>query len=127
MGSASEEFALMRRLAEESGRPLSYSLLQMPAGDPDEWRTSLDELSKARADGLAIKAQVAPRPVGMLYGLDLSFHPFSLHPSFRPLLDLPLAAKVEAMRSEEHTSELQSLMRIPYAVFCLKKKNNLEN
>src|SRR3546814_5701631 len=26
------------------------------------------------------------------------------------------------MRSEEHTSELQSLMRIPYAVFCLKKK-----
>src|SRR3546814_10539262 len=28
-----------------------------------------------------------------------------------------------AMRSEEHTSELQSLMRISYAVFCLKKKN----
>src|SRR3546814_8981774 len=28
----------------------------------------------------------------------------------------------EAMRSEEHTSELQSLMRISYAVFCLKKK-----
>src|SRR3546814_4531866 len=27
-------------------------------------------------------------------------------------------------RSEEHTSELQSLMRIPYAVFCLKKKNH---
>src|SRR3546814_5209036 len=30
-------------------------------------------------------------------------------------------------RSEEHTSELQSLMRISYAVFCLKKKNNLIN
>src|SRR3546814_4354449 len=29
-----------------------------------------------------------------------------------------------SMRSEEHTSELQSLMRISYAVFCLKKKNN---
>src|SRR3546814_3857606 len=29
-----------------------------------------------------------------------------------------------AYRSEEHTSELQSLMRISYAVFCLKKKNN---
>src|SRR3546814_2270471 len=29
-----------------------------------------------------------------------------------------------AMRSEEHTSELQSLMRISYAVFCLKKKTN---
>src|SRR3546814_10395619 len=30
-------------------------------------------------------------------------------------------------RSEEHTSELQSLMRIPYAVFCLKKKKNTTN
>src|SRR3546814_10908396 len=29
------------------------------------------------------------------------------------------------LRSEEHTSELQSLMRISYAVFCLKKKNSL--
>src|SRR3546814_1582306 len=32
-----------------------------------------------------------------------------------------------ATRSEEHTSELQSLMRISYAVFCLKKKNNQPN
>src|SRR3546814_653002 len=31
------------------------------------------------------------------------------------------------MRSEEHTSELQSLMRISYAVFCLKKKNRTKN
>src|SRR3546814_4888606 len=30
----------------------------------------------------------------------------------------------QLMRSEEHTSELQSLMRISYAVFCLKKKND---
>src|SRR3546814_14057367 len=35
---------------------------------------------------------------------------------------LPLAA-----RSEEHTSELQSLMRISYAVFCLKKKKKINN
>src|SRR3546814_128910 len=33
-----------------------------------------------------------------------------------------LAAQIAAPRSEEHTSELQSLMRISYAVFCLKKK-----
>src|SRR3546814_2306389 len=31
--------------------------------------------------------------------------------------------EVRTLRSEEHTSELQSLMRISYAVFCLKKKN----
>src|SRR3546814_2298504 len=35
-----------------------------------------------------------------------------------------LAEEVLEIRSEEHTSELQSLMRISYAVFCLKKKTN---
>src|SRR3546814_3162511 len=34
------------------------------------------------------------------------------------------ATVCSALRSEEHTSELQSLMRISYAVFCLKKKNH---
>src|SRR3546814_3828257 len=37
------------------------------------------------------------------------------------------ASNVASARSEEHTSELQSLMRISYAVFCLKKKNNINN
>src|SRR3546814_5847570 len=35
------------------------------------------------------------------------------------------AGQVRADRSEEHTSELQSLMRISYAVFCLKKKKHI--
>src|SRR3546814_1979213 len=35
---------------------------------------------------------------------------------------VPVSARL--LRSEEHTSELQSLMRISYAVFCLKKKTN---
>src|SRR3546814_8404203 len=45
-----------------------------------------------------------------------------------PMLNHPLrrfmfcAPDEGAARSEEHTSELQSLMRIPYAVYCLKKK-----
>src|SRR3546814_6105136 len=38
-------------------------------------------------------------------------------------LMIDVAAKATSERSEEHTSELQSLMRISYAVFCLKKKN----
>src|SRR3546814_2088462 len=35
---------------------------------------------------------------------------------------MPLLVDIDTGRSEEHTSELQSLMRISYAVFCLKKK-----
>src|SRR3546814_5463704 len=38
--------------------------------------------------------------------------------------DSPLCGEAAAFRSEEHTSELQSLMRISYAVFCLKKKTH---
>src|SRR3546814_7155766 len=38
------------------------------------------------------------------------------------LLGMPLASLAALARSEEHTSELQSLMRISYAAFCLKKK-----
>src|SRR3546814_5395910 len=45
---------------------------------------------------------------------------FSRH--MREFLGFDVAAKDEP-RSEEHTSELQSLMRISYAVFCSKKKN----
>src|SRR3546814_8334735 len=37
------------------------------------------------------------------------------------------AETMKTVRSEEHTSELQSLMRISYAVFCLKKKKNITN
>src|SRR3546814_7422978 len=40
---------------------------------------------------------------------------------------LDAVAETRATRSEEHTSELQSLMRISYAVFCLKKKINNHN
>src|SRR3546814_10438254 len=51
------------------------------------------------------------------------------HPQRQPQRPHILAAQgflvAEAERSEEHTSELQSLMRISYAVFCLKKQNNI--
>src|SRR3546814_5029704 len=43
------------------------------------------------------------------------------------LMHRALVRIVDEMRSEEHTSELQSLMRISYAVFCLKKKKHTVN
>src|SRR3546814_6578589 len=42
-------------------------------------------------------------------------------------IDKAPASMERARRSEEHTSELQSLMRISYAVFCLKKKKTTHN
>lgn len=108
MGDALSEFGLMRRLAERSGRPLSYSLIQMPTGDEDSWRDSLAALTDAADAGLEIRAQVAPRPVGMIYGLDLSFHPFAYHPSFKAIQHLPLAEKVALMREPGMRAQLLS-------------------
>src|SRR3546814_3385226 len=45
-------------------------------------------------------------------------------PNRRPF---PKYRAIDVYRSEEHTSELQSLMRISYAVFCLKKKKKKHN
>src|SRR3546814_4726528 len=52
---------------------------------------------------------------------------FAAHSIDRRYLAIATGRPMPANRSEEHTSELQSLMRISYAVFCLKKKkhNNL--
>src|SRR3546814_9086457 len=42
-------------------------------------------------------------------------------------LSLVIDGVADVLRSEEHTSELQSLMRISYAVFCLNKKKNIQS
>src|SRR3546814_4141250 len=47
-----------------------------------------------------------------------------LSPGLMSLVSLSTTPHSSPVRSEEHTSELQSLMRISYAVFCLKKKKN---
>src|SRR3546814_4700765 len=54
-------------------------------------------------------------------------HPIHLHGMWSELENPDGQFQVRKHRSEEHTSELQSLMRISYAVFCLKKKTNHHN
>src|SRR3546814_3173204 len=51
--------------------------------------------------------------------------PGALHPLCRAQTQCRPRRDLVFRRSEEHTSELQSLMRISYAVFCLKKKNKI--
>src|SRR3546814_10759499 len=56
------------------------------------------------------------------------FRSRNLHPPRRGHLDREIGVGADrGCRSEEHTSELQSLMRISYAVFCLKKKKRRED
>jgi len=90
-----EEFAIMRRLAQTCGRPLSFTLA---SGAPNGREEIMQGVDQARAEGLPIRAQFFLRPVGMLFGLDLSYHPFALNPSYRPIEGVPLAEKVRALR-----------------------------
>ena len=86
------EAMMLRRIVETSGRPLSVSLAQADVA-PHSWRSLLDVIEQAKQDGLPMRAQVGPRPVGVLLGLELTLNPFSAHPSFAEIADLPIAEK----------------------------------
>ncbi|THD58265.1 amidohydrolase family protein [Phenylobacterium sp.] len=100
-----EEFAMLRRVVEASGRPLSFSLLQSPR-DPEQWRLMLDQMSDARAAGLQMRAQVATRPVGVLFGLELTANPFSTYPTYREIAKLTLAERVVRLRDPTFRARL---------------------
>ena len=91
------EFEMLRRIAEVSGRAISFSLGQNHAR-PNGWRALIEQAEQARRDGLMITAQVAPRPVGLLFGLQATLHPFCRHASYRPIAGLSLTERVQAMR-----------------------------
>ena len=94
------EFAMIRRLVERSGRPLSLSLAQ--AGkSADGWREILRRIEAASDAGLPIRAQVAPRPIGVLLGLQGTLNPFSAHETFAEIRDKSLTEKFAAMRDRQ--------------------------
>jgi N-acyl-D-aspartate/D-glutamate deacylase len=105
---AEVEFPILRQIAEHSGRPVSFTLLEVGSQPGAGWRHHLEGLTQAAKDGLTMRGQVAPRPVGMFFGLDLSLHAFSSHPSYKPIAHLPLAERVETMRDPAFRAQLLS-------------------
>ncbi|MGI4815040.1 MAG: N-acyl-D-amino-acid deacylase family protein [Janthinobacterium lividum] len=100
-----EEFAMMRRLVEQSGRPLSFSLMQKH-GNTEGWRELLALTAQAVKDGLPMRAQVAPRAVGMLLGLQSSRNVFLECASYQPIAKLPLAERLARMREPALRAQL---------------------
>src|SRR3546814_7271309 len=80
--------------------------------------------SSARHDIEPTTSEPAPGSLIASAPFHSPLHSFGRY--FARCSSLPLAYRLltHRLRSEEHTSELQSLMRISYAVFCLKKKKN---
>jgi len=92
------EFQMLRGIVEASGRPMSISMIQRHS-DATQWRKLLKSISEAAAAGLPMRAQVAPRPVGILLGLQGSRNPFVFCPSYQAVAKLPLSEKVRVLRT----------------------------
>src|SRR3546814_9859125 len=85
-----------------------------PIARPDELS---DDPHLLQSGGL-VEVTIAGDEKTLLPGLPIEIDGQRMHPRH----DIPTIGQDAADRPEEHTSELQSLMRISYAVFCLKKK-----
>lgn len=87
-------------VAEDVGLPLTFTLVVANSGDPT-WPDAITMIEKANAAGGDITAQLLPRPIGLIIGLQLSANPFVLYPSYREIAHLPLAERVAQMRKPE--------------------------
>ncbi|MFN3521532.1 MAG: N-acyl-D-amino-acid deacylase family protein [Phenylobacterium sp.] len=101
------EFAMLRRIVERSGRPLSFSLLQGHRA-PDGYRFLLQRLSEATAAGLPIRAQVAGRPVGVLFGFELTLNPFSQTTTYQEIAAVPFGEQIARLRDPAVRARLLS-------------------
>src|SRR3546814_8431497 len=126
----------MRALRRQFGGRRFDALLQMQVAAranllsafvPAKRRIGYDRTRSKDLHGLFINERIPDRPgIHVLDAIGSFCEPLGLKQD-TVTWDLPVPDEARAWareRSEEHTSELQSLMRTSYAVFCLKKKNN---
>jgi len=100
-----EEFALLRRVAAEAGRPMAITILQRD-NKPEEWRDITGWIADANRSGLPMLGQVLTRPTGIILGFEISQNPFSGRPGWAPLADLPFDQRIAALRQPEVRARL---------------------
>jgi N-acyl-D-aspartate/D-glutamate deacylase len=87
-------------VAADVGLPVTFTLAIGNAGEP-LFLDALRMVEKANADGSDVTAQIFPRPIGLVLGLELSGNPFVMYPSYQQIAHLPLAERVTEMRKHE--------------------------
>jgi N-acyl-D-aspartate/D-glutamate deacylase len=87
-------------VAADVGLPVTFTLAIGNAG-PAFFEGALTMVEKANANGGDVTAQIFPRPIGLVIGLELSGNPFVMYPSYREIAGLPLAERVAEMRKPE--------------------------
>ncbi|MCK9542378.1 MAG: amidohydrolase family protein [Novosphingobium sp.] len=109
---ADKDMAVVRNIARAAGRPTSFTLLEVQHL-PAKWRDMVAQVEAANAEGLEVRGQVFPRPVGVLMGMDLSFHPFAMRPSCKGIGHLPLAERVAIMRDPQFKAKVLAEAPVP--------------
>lgn len=99
------EFAMLRRVIVESGRPLVFSLTQRHDGTT-AWKDLLALSTQAVSEGLPVRCVAPPRPIGALLGLSGSQNPFAGTRSYRSIAHLPVPERVAAMRDPEMRAKI---------------------
>jgi N-acyl-D-aspartate/D-glutamate deacylase len=95
------EWAVLEQMLEAAGgRPMSVSTMQRDHS-PEQWKWILDRATKCTEKGYDVRCQVASRGIGVMLGLQATFHPFMGFPSYKAISHLPLTEQVEAMRNPE--------------------------
>jgi N-acyl-D-aspartate/D-glutamate deacylase len=108
------EFDLVEQMARASGRPLSMTWLQRDPGG-EQWKAVRERVDAAVASGLPLYLQTAARGIGVINGLEASFHPFMGFPSFKEIANLPLAQRAAAMRDPQRKARVLAEKSEPMA------------
>ena len=99
------EFELLKEVARKYDLTLTIPVAENHAL-PDVHREIIRHINEANDEGVHVKAQVMPRGVGLLFGLELSAHPFALSPSYIAIEHLPIGERVEVMKDPEFKKKL---------------------
>src|SRR3546814_4485874 len=89
------------------------------------WAETLSTIWRSRSVAISLIAPSADASISTLDRIGIVLRRSTTDWTWLRLLSSVARSMVAFMRSEEHTSELQSLMRISYAVFCLTKKKTV--
>ena len=94
------EYRVIEEVVAASGMPATFTLASGNDAPP-RWRKVLGMMEETAAKGGHVTAQVMPRPIGLIAGLELTVHPFVLCPSWAKIADLPLEQQLAAMRQPD--------------------------
>ena len=89
--------------AQDHGLPVTFTLATGNSGDPiwPDAITMVEKFNSVATPDSSITAQMFPRPIGLVIGLELTGNPFVFYPSYQEIADLPLAERVAEMRKPE--------------------------